>query len=102
MSIFVSAQNAKQWALKRMADRLGRSDVVSVGNLPLMMGDKIVGRAEINYETNELKADIDPKLIELLVEGLGNGLLQISFSGLPGYPMKVEDVQRKFKEYIDG
>lgn len=55
--------------------------------LPLMMGDKLIGRINFDKDTGEISGKlIEPDIINLLDEFFGNNLLEVSFFGKPANP----------------
>jgi hypothetical protein len=74
------------------------SNVTGV-NVPITMGwDKVIGRAEFNYETGEMTAKIDMKLIKILAEGLGENLIAIGFYAKGANPA-MRKVHEEIQEY---
>lgn len=69
--------------------------------LPLMMGEKLIGIVVLDYETGELQGRIEPGFVTLLEELLQNNLTEVAFFGKPGIPAPPLEVQKKLQDYLD-
>lgn len=66
--------------------------------LPLMMGEKLVGRMDLN-EDGTFSGKLDPEMVDLLAEGMET-LYSVSFYGRAG--ANPRNWQLKVQEYITG
>jgi 2',3'-cyclic-nucleotide 2'-phosphodiesterase (5'-nucleotidase family) len=67
--------------------------------VPITMGwDKVIGRAEFDYETGKMTANIDMKLVKILAEGLGENLIAIGFYAKGANPAMTK-VHEEIQEY---
>jgi hypothetical protein len=73
--------------------------------LPLMMGDKLIGRINLDKDTGEISGKlIDPEITDLLNEYFGDNLLEVSFFGKPTNPSfeNISQLNAKLRTVLKG
>ena len=70
--------------------------------IPFMMGDKLIGNIEINPETAEFTGKFKKELLDIVMGGLKEGILQVAFFGRASESVEdVKTAQEKINEFIN-
>ena len=68
--------------------------------VPVMLGDRLIGKMKIDLVTGEYSGTFDPDFTEIVNEGLKGQVLQVVLVGNSGFPRAV-NAQQELKEYLE-